>query len=84
MKSPSVVVVRSAAVRGRARLHVRGLRRQPVLGLLLQERLGADDRIQHVGASPVTGNVLVLFDAARVDLTSCSCGRATTCRPTDA
>ena len=68
LKSPSVVVVRSAAVRGRARLHVRGLHRQPVLGLLLQERLGADDRIHHVGASPVTGNVLVLFDAARVDL----------------
>jgi Ca2+-transporting ATPase len=64
----SRVVVRSAAVRGRVRLHVRELRRQPVLGFQLQERLGGDDRIHHVRASAVTGTVLVLFDAARVDL----------------
>jgi hypothetical protein len=67
LKTSSVVVV-SAAVRGRARLHVRELRRQPALGFQLRDRLAGDDRIFQVRASPVTGNVLVLFDPARLDL----------------
>ena len=64
----STVVVLSAAVPGRARLHVRELRRQPALAFQLRDRLGGDDRIHHVRASAVTGNVLVLFDAARLEL----------------
>jgi P-type Ca2+ transporter type 2C len=44
------------------------LRRQPALAVQLRERLGHDDRIRHVGASAITGNVLVLFDADRLDL----------------
>jgi Ca2+-transporting ATPase len=67
VKLSSVVVV-SAAVPGRARLHVRELRRQPALAFQLRDRLGGDDRIHDVRASAVTGNVLVLFDAARLDL----------------
>ena len=67
MKTSSVVVV-SAAVRGRARLHVRELRRQPALGFLLRERLGGDERIRQVRASAVTGNVLVRFDPRRATL----------------
>ncbi len=58
----------SASVPGRARLHVPTLRRQPALALQLQERLRRDDRIRHVGASAITGNVLVLFDRSRLDL----------------
>jgi hypothetical protein len=57
------VIILSGAVRGRARLRVGGLRRQPELALLLQDRLGSDDRIYEVRASALTGNVLVLFDA---------------------
>ena len=59
-------VVVSFAIRGRARLRVRALRRQRMLAVLLQERLGGDDRIQRVHASEITGNVLVIFDAERL------------------
>ena len=65
---PSNVVVLSAAVPGRARLHVHELRRQPALAFQLRDRLADDERIHHIRASAVTGNVLVLFDAARLDL----------------
>jgi P-type Ca2+ transporter type 2C len=67
VKTSSVVVL-SAAVPGRARLHVSALRRQPALGFQLRDRLAGDDRIHHVRASAVTGNVLVVFDATRLDL----------------
>ena len=62
------VVVLDGAVRGRARLRVPGLRRQPDLALYLQERLGADERVRTVRASVVTGNVLVVFDTRRLDV----------------
>jgi P-type Ca2+ transporter type 2C len=62
------VIVLSGAVRGRARLRVGGLRRQPEFALLLQDRLGSDDRVYEVRASALTGNVLVLFDAGRLHL----------------
>jgi Ca2+-transporting ATPase len=58
----------SGTVRGRARLRVPGLRRQPDLALLLRDSLSADDRVHQVQASPITGNVLVLFDAGRLSL----------------
>jgi P-type Ca2+ transporter type 2C len=59
------VAVRST-VRGRARLRVAGLRRQPALGFHLRERLAADGRVSAVRASAVTGNVLVHYDADRL------------------
>src|SRR5919106_22589 len=62
------VVVVSGAVRGRARLRVPGLRKQPALALHLQDRLGGDDRVRAVRPSVLTGNVLLLFDASRLDL----------------
>jgi hypothetical protein len=68
LKASSVVVV-SAAVRGRARLHVHQLERQPALGWHLRERLSGDDRIREVRASALTGNVLVHFDAGRLHVT---------------
>jgi Ca2+-transporting ATPase len=64
----SSVILVSAAVPGRVRLHVRGLRRQPALAFQLREGLIGDDRVREVRASAVTGNVLVVFDAARLDL----------------
>jgi Ca2+-transporting ATPase len=64
---PDRVVVLSS-VPGRARLRVRGLRRERALALLLQERLGADGRITDVSVSDATGSVLVRFDAARLEL----------------
>jgi Ca2+-transporting ATPase len=62
------VVVLSSVVRGRARLRVPGLRRQRSLALLLQDRLGRDDGVRRVQASEITGNVLVLFDADRLEI----------------
>src|SRR5262249_45264042 len=64
----SHVTIRSAGVRGRARLHVPELRRAPALARELEERLAADERVHRVEASPVTGNLLVLFDAGRLRL----------------
>src|SRR5215471_6832660 len=64
----TVAVLSGGAVRGRARLSVPGLRRQPALALWLRDRLGGDERIHQVQASPITGNVLVLFDASRLGL----------------
>jgi len=58
----------SAAVRGRARIHLPTLRRQPALAFQLREQLGCNDGIRQVAASAVTGNVLVLFDPSRIDL----------------
>jgi P-type Ca2+ transporter type 2C len=67
LNTSSVVVV-SAAVRGRARLHLRELRDRPALGWHLRDRLTGDDRIHAIRASAVTGNVLVQFDARRLDV----------------
>ncbi len=66
-RDPARPVVLSA-VRGRARLRVPGLRRQPALALRLRDRLGVDDRVYQVWASPITGNLLVHFDAGRLGL----------------
>jgi Ca2+-transporting ATPase len=68
-RDPTSVTVLSAAVRGRARLRVEGLRRQPELALRLRDRLGGDDRVHQIWASPITGNLLVRFDAGRLGLT---------------
>jgi hypothetical protein len=58
----------TSSVRGRVRVRVDGLHRDRALGLFLRERLGADERVTHVSASDVTGNVLVRFDGGRLGL----------------
>jgi P-type Ca2+ transporter type 2C len=60
------VVVLSSGLRGRARLRVPGLYRHPALAIHLQEYLDGEDDVDAVTASPLTGNVLVLYDAARL------------------
>jgi P-type Ca2+ transporter type 2C len=57
-------------VRGRARLHVAGLRGKPGLATRLEARIAIAAGIRRARASAVTGNVLVLFDAATLDLRS--------------
>jgi len=57
-------------VRGRARLHVEGLRGKPDYAGRLQARLAVARGVRQAQASVVTGNVLVLFDPAALDLRS--------------
>lgn len=54
------------AIPGRVRLKVAGLRDNPPLARVIQERLGAVPGIQEVAAAPLTGSVLVLFDPQAV------------------
>lgn len=49
------------AVRGRARFKVQGLKHSLSLKWYLEQRLSSQSGIQHVAASAVTGNVLVIF-----------------------
>src|SRR5499427_7491296 len=58
------------AVRGRARLHVQGLRGRPEYAGRLQARLAVAPGVRLAQASAVTGNILLLFDPATVDLRS--------------
>lgn len=53
-----------AAVPGRARLHLPGLRRAPTLKSLLERGLPALAGVQSASASTETGNLLVQFDPA--------------------
>jgi P-type Ca2+ transporter type 2C len=57
-------------VHGRARLHVAGLRGKPDYASRLQARLAVARGVRQAQASVVTGNVLVLFDPAALDLRS--------------
>src|SRR5262245_44873320 len=66
---PAVELV-FVAVRGRARLHVEGIRRQPLYAARLAARIGGAPGVRHAHASPTTGNVLILFDARTLDLRS--------------
>jgi Ca2+-transporting ATPase len=59
------VVAAISVAGGRARLRVDGLRGRGALATRLTERLAADGAVRHVRASPVTGTVLVLYDARR-------------------
>jgi P-type Ca2+ transporter type 2C len=63
-----MVALISVAVPGRARLRVDGLRGRQSLALHLQARLSAHSGVRHVSASALTGNILVLFDVAGLDL----------------
>lgn len=53
-----------AAIPGRARLHLPGLRRAPALKSLLERGLPALPGVQSASASTETGNLLVQFDPA--------------------
>jgi len=60
------VVPLSVAVPGRARLRVEGLRGRADLKFHLEERLAGHPGVRRVTASPITGNLLVLFDVRSV------------------
>src|SRR6266850_7538124 len=68
--APATVRIVFVAVRGRARLHVEGIRGRPESAAGLQARIAGAQGIREVHASSTTGNVLVLFDAAKIDLRS--------------
>ena len=57
------------AVEGRARIAVRGLLRSSELKWILELRLSDRNGIKSVKANPVTGTLLVKFDAEQVSLT---------------
>ncbi|MBV9453622.1 MAG: hypothetical protein JOZ19_05810 [Rubrobacter sp.] len=54
--------------RGRARITVRGLDRDPQLGPRVVDRLQSLTGVQQVSANALTGRVLVEFDEHRIDL----------------
>jgi len=58
------------AVRGRARLHVEGIRGRRVDAARLEACIAAAQGIRQARASSTTGNVLILFDARRLELRS--------------
>jgi Ca2+-transporting ATPase len=66
---PSVVPL-SVCVPGRARVRVRALRGQPALARMLERRLAGHEAIRSVTTSPLTGSVLVHFDARRLRVSS--------------
>jgi Ca2+-transporting ATPase len=68
--APATVSVVFVAVRGRARLHVEGIRGRPICAARLQARIAGASGVRQASASSTTGNVLVLFDAAKIDLRS--------------
>ena len=63
--SPSVTLV-SVAVAGRLRVRVAELRRSPPLAKRLRDHLRGLAHVGSAEASPVTGSVLVFFDATRL------------------
>src|SRR5262245_20809570 len=63
---PPPVTLLSAAVPGRRRVRVEGLRRSPSLATWIVERLVALDPVASARANPITGSVLVIFDVTRV------------------
>ncbi|HEY0525839.1 MAG TPA: hypothetical protein VGD08_20780, partial [Stellaceae bacterium] len=61
---PPDIVPIHAAVAGRVRLHVEGLRRRTEVGVRIERRLASAPGIHAVSASAVTGNILVRYDPA--------------------
>src|SRR5262245_60454755 len=61
----SPVTLLSAAVPGRLRVRVDGLRRSPAMAAQIVDRLGALDPVASTRANPVNGSVRVIFDMAR-------------------
>src|SRR5262249_20493979 len=68
--APPPVPIVFVAGRGRARLHVAGIRGRSAFAARLQARLAGTHGVRQAHASATTGNVLVLFDAAKIDLRS--------------
>src|SRR5690349_24043425 len=68
--APATVRIVFVAVRGRARLHVEGIRGRPACAARLQARIAGALGVRQASASSTTGNVLVLFDPAKIDLRS--------------
>src|SRR5262249_22526594 len=66
---PAVRIV-FVAVRGRARLQVEGVRGRPAYAARLAARLTGALGVRQAQASSTTGNGLVLFDTAKLDLRS--------------
>lgn len=62
------VVPICVSVSGRARLRVAGLRGRPRVGFHLEDRLSGHSAIRRASANPVTGNLLVLFEARSLPL----------------
>ena len=54
------------ALNGRLRIKVAELKGLPMKALEVEGRLRRIDGINHVGANPTTGNVLVLYDPAKI------------------
>src|SRR4051794_30742248 len=54
-------------VSGRVRLRVTALKRRAALAPLLEQRLRAIAGVHQVTVNPITGSLLILFDAAHVD-----------------
>jgi P-type Ca2+ transporter type 2C len=68
--APATVRIVFVTVRGRARLHVEGIRGRPACAARLQARIAGAAGVRQASASSTTGNVLVLFDPATIDLRS--------------
>src|SRR5688572_4932190 len=64
-RRPTVTVL-SIAVRGRLRVRVSAVRGRPAAAAALEDALGALAAVRDVQASPLTGSVLVHFDASRL------------------
>src|SRR5258705_9093515 len=68
--APATVKIVFVAVRGRARLRVEGIRGRPASAAGIQARIAGAPGIRQAHASSTTGNILVLFDPAKIDLRS--------------
>ena len=54
------------ALDGRIRIKLAGVKGSPTTASLVEERLRRCDGVVEVTANPVTGNVLIIYDPARV------------------
>ena len=64
--APATVKIVFVAVRGRARLRVEGIRGRPASAAGLQAHIAGAPGIRQAHASSTTGNILVLFDPAKI------------------
>jgi copper chaperone CopZ len=55
------------ALNGRLRIKVAEVKGSPIKALEVEGQLRRIDGIDHVRANPITGNVLVLYDPARIE-----------------
>lgn len=54
------------ALDGRIRIKLAGVKGSPATASLVEERLGRSGGVVDVKANPITGNVLIIYDPARV------------------